>query len=79
MSREELIKQGQIQQKKQDRANAVIAAKAALRSLAEDAIYAKAKQVEEINTAELTAHLEQLVLKQEEVQRIDAEIKELEY
>jgi len=79
MSQAELIRQGQIAGKKQERAVAVIAAKAALRSLANAAAYAIPKPVEDINTAELAAHLEQLTAKQEEVQRIDQELSELTY
>ena len=79
MSQTEMIKRGQIEEKKQQRAAAVIAAKAALRSLGDSAVYTRNKPVEEINTAELTAHLEQLIAKQKEVKRIDEEIKELNY
>ena len=79
MSQHDMILQQQIAVKRQERASAVIAAKAALRALSEVAFYARTKPVEEINTAEMTAHLEQLISRQEDVQRIDSEIKELEY
>ncbi len=79
MSQAEMIKRGQIAEKKQQRANAVIAARAALKALMNAAAYAMSKPVEEYNTAELTAHLEQVAAKQEEVKRIDQEIKDLEY
>lgn len=79
MSQHELIIKGQIAEKKQERVRAVIAAKAALRSLANAAAYALPKPVEDINTAELAAHLQQLTDRQEEVQRLDEEIRELSY
>lgn len=79
MNQAELIKQGQIQKRKQDQLQAVTAAKAALRSLGNAATYAVLKPVAEINTAEMTVYLEQLIAKQQEVKRIEDEIKELEY
>ncbi len=79
MSKEDVIASGLIGKKKLAAANAITAAKAALRALAEAAVYAKVKQIEQINTAEMTAHLEQLISKQEELRRINEEIQELEY
>ena len=79
MSEVQMIRDQQISLKKQARAAAVIAAKTALRSLVQAGIYAQGKPVEEINTAEMAVHLDSLTSKQEEIQAIDQEIKELSY
>lgn len=79
MSQAELIKKGMIAEKRLARSKAQADAKTALRTLSADATYAWNKPVEEIDTAGLMLHLEQLTAKQEEVRRLDAEIRELEY
>lgn len=79
MNEQNLIQQGQLGEKRLARTNALLAAKAARRALVSAATYAMNKPIEEVNTAEIKVYLEQLIAKQEEVQRIDAEIKELSY
>lgn len=79
MSQADLIRQGQIAQKKQARMSHVIAARAALAALITAAAYAQDKKVEAVNSAELTAHLEAFRERQEQVRQLDEEIKALEY
>ena len=81
MTQEELMRRGQIQQKKLDHMQVVTEAKAALRALIADASYAQItnKPIPEINTAILQAHLTRLIEKQEEEHRLNEEIKELNY
>jgi hypothetical protein len=79
MSQQDMIRQGEIQKRKQEQLLAVTSAKAALRALVNDATYSISKPVSEINTALLSAHLTQLIEKQEEEHRLNEEIKELSY
>jgi tellurite resistance protein len=79
MSQHELIKQGQIGVKRQARMSNVIAARSALQALINAAVYAQAKKIEDINTAELAAHLDVLTNHQELIRQLDEEIKALEY
>ncbi len=69
----------EIGKKKQQRNQAIFAANAALRALIDEGLKARTKPIEDINTAGLMAHLVQLTEKQEEIGRLTAEIKELEY
>jgi hypothetical protein len=78
MSQADVIRQGDIKKRRLARSMAQAEAKTALRFLINTATAAFGKPVEEINTAELTAHLEQLVAKQEEIKQLDAEINDLE-
>ena len=78
MSQAEMIRQGDIKKRRLSRLQAQADAKSALRFLINTATAAVPKPVEEINTAELTAYLEQLIAKQEEVRRLDQEIEDLE-
>lgn len=57
MSQQDMIRQGEIQKRKQEQLLAVTSAKAALRALVNDATYSISKPVSEINTALLSAHL----------------------
>lgn len=75
----DLIKKGQIAQKKQERMSHVIAARAALAALINSAAYAQDKKVEDINTAELEAHFDTLKNRQEQIKQIDEEVRALEY
>ncbi|MBI5634872.1 MAG: hypothetical protein HZA15_15500 [Nitrospirae bacterium] len=79
MSQTELIKQGLILNRKQQRFQAVADAKAALRALINEATYAQDKPVAEMNTVGLQAHLTRLMENQETTRRLDDEIAELEY
>ncbi len=79
MSQAELIRQGEIQKRKQTQMLAVAGAKAALRALINDATTSYPKPLALVNTALLQAHLTQVTEKQEEWQKLEAEIKELEY
>ena len=79
MSQEEIIKQGIILRRKQTMMEAVTAGKASLRSLVNEAVYAKAKSIEEIDTDSLKTHLDNLIRKKEEILKLTAEIRELEY
>ncbi len=79
MSQAEIIRQGDIQKRKQEQLLAVAAAKAALRALINDATSSYSKPLALVNTALLQAHLTQVTEKQEEWQRLETEIRELEY
>lgn len=79
MSQAELIKQGEVQKRKQAQMLAIASAKAALRALVNDAVSSVPKQLADINSALLQAHLTTLTEKQEEWQKLEAEIKDLEY
>ena len=78
MSQADLIRHGQLAEKKQVRISNVIAARAALNALINAAVYSQGKKIEDINTAELTVHLKSLVDHQESVRELDEEIKGLE-
>jgi len=79
MSMEDLIGQGMVMQKKQQMMQATADGKAALRALAREAVYAKGKAIEEIDTDSLLSHLNRLLEKKNEVIRLQQEIRELEY
>ena len=79
MSHEDLIRQGQILKKKNERSQLVIDAKSALRSLINEAVYAQDKAVTEVNSSSLRAHLNRFVNAQAEIGRLEEEIRELEY
>lgn len=79
MSKHELIIKGQIGEKRQAQLRVVTKAKAALRALIEEAIYAKNKQLAEIDTAVLQVHLSELAEQQELFEKLEEEIKELSY
>lgn len=79
MSQAELIRKGQIGDKKQARMKSVVAARTALGALVNAGVYAQDKRVEDVNSAELTAHLETFIEHQEVIKQLDDEIRGLEY
>jgi hypothetical protein len=79
MSQAELIKKGQIAEKKQNRMSHVIAGRSALAALINAAAYAQDKKIEDVNSSELTVHLDSFKEHQASIKQIDEEIKALEY
>lgn len=79
MSMEELIGQGMVMQKKQQMMQATADGKAALRALVREAVYAKGKAIEEIDTDSMLSHLVRLADKRAEVVSLQEKIRELEY
>ena len=79
MSQAELINQGLILKRKNERYQAIADGKAALRSLINDATHSQDKGIPDINSTLLQSHLTRLIEKQADIARLDAEIAELEY
>lgn len=79
MSMPELIKKGQIADKKQEIVRHIIAGRAALGALLTDGAYAQDKKIEDVDTAVLTAHLTSLIEHQERIKELQEEIARLEY
>jgi len=79
MSQAEVIKNADIQKRKQAQLSAITSAKAALRSLINDAQTSYGKPLADVDTALLQAHLTTVTEKQEEWDRLEKEIKDLDY
>jgi alpha-galactosidase/6-phospho-beta-glucosidase family protein len=79
MSQQEFIIRGEVQQRKLAQAAVLNDAKAALGALIVDSVTSKMKPIADINTELLQAHLNRLCEKQKEWNRLEKEIKELEY
>ncbi len=78
MSHEDLIRQGLIQQKKQEVMQLIVDAKASLQALLNEATVAKVQPLKDINADRILSHARTLKEKKEACDCLLAEIRELE-